>query len=436
MRALIDNSTYYSSKIAIEEGVLTAQTVYNLATFLECLVVADKVGFAPTTLWYPGIADGYLFEADGPCVRLPSVAESDEEARRVFVRAIDESLSDLDGPVVRRQFASSVAEEARRLLSGYRTKAQEDPAGFMETYSGIVYLTDEGASAYFEETFGKEGRALPAGQHLTNYLLRSNVAMEISDRLIYHPHSQRVPLVCNKMGVQAKQSPSLASDLIRYVEKEMKQTLMHNARESLLMQFKPFACMDHDMPLVLAVVLSGASTPGDIIPGALKLRNLPEAKKYREWAGEVATAIRGQDIATRNEACRQMAEAREILSKELARLYGARQGSAPSRWSQIASVADPEEIAGANTRSVLLKLGKEVLRRAPGALDAWRAHRVRKRLALLINLPKREKPDDLNSLLGQVFGKKLTGDQLNQFDLLRENQATLMSELVRDVQQQ
>lgn len=435
MRVLIDNSTYYSSKSAIQEGLLTAHTVYNLAAFLECIVVADKVCFAPTTLWYPGVTDGYLFGTDGPCEKLLNVADSDKDARSVFLRSIDESIRDLDSTVVREQFEAPVIQEARNILSVSRLKAEEGPSGFMETYSGIVYLTDEGTSTYFEETYGKERKCMAPGQHLTNYLLRCNVAMEMSGRLVYHPHSQRVPLVCAKMGLSSRQSPALASALIRDMETEIEQKLTDSARETLLLPFRLFACVDSDLPLVLAVALSGANKPDQVVPQALELRNLPQAHDYRNWISSLVTAIREGDVAARTEVSRQLLEAREALSRELRRLYGPRREGGVSRFSQLASVVDPEDIVGANMRSAVIKLGKDVLQRVPDARSWWREHRVRRRIALLISLAeKRQRLNDLNSLLARTFHTQLSSDQLHQLDTLRKNQARIMAELVRGAQ--
>ena len=41
----------------MSDGVLDAASVHNLATFLECLVLADEIRVAPTLSWQPDRTD-------------------------------------------------------------------------------------------------------------------------------------------------------------------------------------------------------------------------------------------------------------------------------------------------------------------------------------------------------------------------------------------
>lgn len=65
---LLDNSTYFSLKRLIVGGELDADSVYNTATFLECLLTGERILTAPTLAWEPGPEDE-LFAPTGHAIR-------------------------------------------------------------------------------------------------------------------------------------------------------------------------------------------------------------------------------------------------------------------------------------------------------------------------------------------------------------------------------
>ena len=434
MNVLIDNSTYYSLKVAVQENLLDANTVYNMANFVECLIVADKVLLAPTTLWYPDHSDGELFATDGPCAPLQAVADDERGVARVFQKAIDESITDLSSKVIKSSFSSATHDlnKTASLLRSWKTQVNEDPSAFMETYSGLVYLTDVGSSKFSTETFGSHTKSMPSYHHLANFLLRTNVAMEISERLVYHPHSHRAPLVSKKMALKGHQSASLVSALIGDAEGVIEEKFSAIAREAVLSPYKMFSSEDTGLPLVLGVVLSGAKTPADLIPRAMDLRNLRAAQRYRRWMTKLVTSFRGGNPSKKLEAARGLLEARQVLTTELSKLYGAGRESRSVLVSKLTSaVPDPGELASASVRSMLIKASRELAKSTPGILKSLHNLRVRRKVALLINFAKRRREiDNLNSLLGRTFHKKLEAEQLHKLNTLRTNQAKLMAQLI------
>jgi len=436
MNVVIDNSTYLSFKTAVNWKVLDAHTVYNMANFLECLVIADRVFLAPTILWDAVAIDWeHLFEAGHPCAQLEQIAPNRDETVIVFRKAIEESVKDLSLRVIRGVARESGADLdlTRALLQSWRVQAHTDPDSFMQIYSEPHAITDLGAKMWHRTLVPGWIETGPPHEHLAHYLLRCNVAMEISDRVVYHPHSHRMPLVCAKMKLKAGQSTSLVSALIRDTEAEIEKRISATAREALLSPYEPFASVDVDLPLVLAVVLSGAKAPDQIIPRTLDLRILPEAVRYRQWASKLVAAIRNGAVGERTEVAKELLDAKQALAEELTKLYDVRRRTDFSRLSKLVSVVDPEHILSVNTRNALIKAGKCILKLIPEGVGWVKKIQVRRKIALLINLARQRRMlDNLNSLLGRTFGKELSQEQLGALTALRKNQAKLIAGVVAE----
>ena len=434
MNVLIDNSTYYSFKTAVQENWLDANVVYNMANFLECLVVADKVFLAPTTLWQPEPTDSDLFANDGPCLAMQTVASDESEVARIFKSAIDESTGDISNKLIRSSFTNSTndLEKTKNLLHSWKKELGKDSSAFMETYSGIVDYTDTGTSKFFMDTFDTDRKSIPSFQKLAHYLLRTNVAMEMSKRLVYHPHSHRTPLVCEKMALKSRQSASLVAALIRSAEGVIEERLSEIAHTTILQPYRIFSSKNTNLPLILAVVLSGTRDPVDIIPRTMDLRNLPAAKTYRKWMAKLITSFRSNDKAQKIESAREILEAEQMLASELNKLYGTKNNTCSALVSKLASsVPDIEEFAAASVRSMLIKGGKGLAKSTPRVIGLFNNMRVRRKISLLINLAKTHKDvESLNSLLSRTFHKELEPEQLANLDSLRSNQAKLSAKLI------
>src|SRR5690242_18060682 len=92
---LLDNSTYFSAKVAVGESLVNARSVFNLATLLEAIVFKEHVFFAPTAVWQPTAEDDLLFGPDGPCNAINTNTFRPHDLRGLFARALEESLADL-----------------------------------------------------------------------------------------------------------------------------------------------------------------------------------------------------------------------------------------------------------------------------------------------------------------------------------------------------
>jgi hypothetical protein len=438
VNVLIDNSTYLSCRAAIEEGLIDPYIIYNMASFLECLVVADKVFLAPSTLWHPGSGEGYLFSETGPCAQLPANWADETSVRQTFRQAIAESKRDLAKNVIRDLFPVSTTdlEEAERLLRVWRIEANRNPQKFVETYSqwyGESGSTDRGTIRFLDEARCGPRQPLPTYRHLAHFLLRCNVAMEMSERLVYHPHSHRTRLVCEKMALKARESASLVSALVRDTEATIEKKISENARRTILSRYGAFNSVDSDLPLVLAVVLSGARTPADVIPLALNLRNTRAAKRYRDWTTKLVSAVRKGSTEEQIKAARELEQAKQVLTEELTKLYDARRKTDLSRFAALASVADPEPLLSTSVGSVLIKAGKKFVEAAPELLRQIEKMHVRRKVALLLNLAKKRRQiERLNLLLERTFRKKLSQEQLIALNTLRLNQGKLMNQLIQE----
>ena len=434
MNILLDNSTYYSFKVAVQDKLLDAQILYNMANFLECLVMADKIYLAPTIYWKPDATDCMLFEPKGPCVQLAEVGPDDATISQIWQTAISESMGDLLRPVIRNMVPLAGVDLGKTyaMLKNWEASAKQDPCSFKKAYSGLVYLTDAGTSHFFTKTFGTYMRSIPPYHHLANYLLRTNVARQMSYDKVYQPHSYRAPLVCDKIARDARNAKTLVLKLVRATELEIGKKISDLARA--LRSYGGYSLAERNMPLVLAVVLSSVSKPDDIVQHALKLRRKRAARRYRKWSSELVRAIEVGNPVEQKEAIAQLQEAREVLSTELSKLYEVRKGKALGRFSKFVSCADPGELAavlaGGDPKADLVKEVARLAKEMPAQLNLLRQFHLRHNLTLLISFAKQsQKIKELNLLLGRVFGKNLPPSELLAFEELRADRDELIGRI-------
>lgn len=432
MSVLIDNSIYHSFRAAMDENALDAHTVYNMANFIECLVISDRIFLAPTIhRSVDQMKMDPLFQREGLCIELENVAQNDADAKLIFTQAIKQSLDDLSRESLLYFLGMENVDlaAAQRVLQSWQQKVDVSSQGFMETYSRPVYVTDLETSKLFDKVFPGYRELVPVHEHLAHYLLRCNVALQLSEGLVYHPHSYRTPLICEKLNVEARQSASLISELVRYTESRIEDRLSIDNLQVLRRYWMAYAS-DLDMPLILSVVLSGARGKDDIIPLTLELRNTAAAQRYRELTSNFVSAIRGEIPKDRMDAECEMQAAKQVLSKELTKLYGVHDQHAPSRLSRLFSVVSPTELASSTVRSTVMQLGKKILKSIPEGADWTKKMRMRRKVTLLLNLAKRRRDiPRLNTLLERVFHKKLSPDQMHSLDLLRRSRGRLITAL-------
>lgn len=269
-------------------------------------------------------------------------------------------------------------------------KATYNPKDFIDIYSGAVFFTDIGSSKYIAGLGTDVSKSERIERHIAQYLLRTNVALEILGKekhqcLAYHPHSHRAGFVFKKLSSQGRYSTSLASTILREGEIEVSKKLEDKKINSLASQFGAFQTIDPEIPLVLSIALSGASSPEEILHRGLELRNLKEAKRYRKWIARLFASIRSGDQIRQMEAEQELLEARRHLREELSALYGRGKTSLVERTANIAGVIDLEKLAEANVRGLMIKAASEFIKGSPNifaALDKYM--RLRERLHSLL----------------------------------------------------
>jgi len=391
---LLDNSTYFSAKVAVGEALINARSVFNLATLLEAIVFKEHVFFAPTAVWKPTGEDDLLFGPDRPCHTIDTDTFKPDDLRALFARALKESLADLSGEP--RIALTPHAVDAIDLLGTTNTLLHwnhildRDLDKFITIYSAKVLGTDPASTRYLATLphTGNEGQ--PAETQFAHYLLRTNTALHLSGAMPYLPHSNRVQFVLDKLQEQlpGEQAPDL--NLLRVTEDRLPTSA----------------------PLILTVALSGARTPEDIFRRALSLRREKTAQHFRAWSATLLDAWTADDSQRREEAQQSYAEARDALVEELAKLHGRRFHGARV-WQYIKGLAP--EIANQEWPKLIVR-----------GLDAadWLATTAKKRrVAVFVELARRAERefDDLSDQLTRVFGKhnRLSSEELQQLHFLR-----------------
>lgn len=441
---LLDNSTYFSVRQSLAGGGLDAELVYNLASFAECLVFSDRLVTAPTLAWRPTAADP-LFMGKAVCQQYSLDALTDADLKAVFATAISESRQDLSSaerqdpsPAPDPVDAPYALDDATRanaaaLLTGWARSAAEDPRHFVNTYSGAVFLTDEGSRKVIASIDTDVRESADPARHLAQYLLRTNVALELTrahqGALPYHPHSHRAPLVVRKLVRLRRAASSLAGELARAAEAEVR-TQVAELRSSLLARFGAFAELDADVPLILGTVLLDAKEPSDVITGALALRSSRQARHYRAWCGAMLNAATSGDFEAQQRATREVEEARQMLASEVRKLYGLRPESALGRLAGFAGAVDVEKLLAANARSIGLDVMKALLANREAGPGFLLRFKLRPKVAFLTKLARdRSQVTQLNALLARVFGKGLPEDELRRLARLRRVHERAMAQL-------
>ncbi len=419
---LLDNSTYFSAMRAIRERVLDSYSVYNLGILLECLVVAERVFSSPTLAWTPGTDDS-LFTASGPFMQLHFEDWTSSELSNIFAEAVSESARDVSRSVVWQSLGCEHQdiEPARRLLRDWHAEAMNDPLKFAEQYSGAVYLTDTGSKRTVAGLGTKVGESLPQAHHLAQYLLRTNVALELAKYRAYHPHSHRLFYVQERIGRASREAATLGQVLLSATEAQIESEIRTRRESSVLARFGAFA-HEAQLPLVLAAVLTQASTPDEIIPIALSIRGRRSARRYREWTGKFLNTIEDGDFARQVEAEAELEDARRLLFDELRALFRPRDTLTGilETTGTITAAVDPKSIAGIPTWDRNVAEGVKAAT-FPQAASRIQERRTRRNLVFLLDLA-RERQDitALNSRLKPIFGQGLGEDELEKFYRLQK----------------
>lgn len=441
---LLDNSTYFSVRQSLADGKLDAQVVYNLASFVECLVFSDRLVTAPTLAWRPTAATDPLFTDGTVCQQysLPNV--SDTDLGGIFAAAIAESLQDLGcqdedpRPTLDPVDAPYASDDATRasaidLLASWARSAAEDPTGFLDTYSGAVFLTDQGSRRIIASIDTAVGESAARGRHVAQYLLRTNVALELTrahqGALPYHPHSHRAPLVIRKLAKLRRAASSLAVELARVAEADVRSQVAV-LRSSVLARFGAFAELDTEIPLILGAVLLDAKEPSDILTGALALRSSRRARRYRAWCSAMLAAALSGDFEAQRRATREVEEARRMLAGELRKRYGLRPESALGRLAGFAGAVDVEKLFAANARGISLEVARAALAKREDGPDLFLRLKLRPKLAFLTTLARgRSQATRLNDLLARVFGRGLPQGELLRLAQLRQTHERAIAQL-------
>jgi len=420
---LIDNSTYFSSTVAIASHLVgEAATLYNLANFVECLVLYDTIKLAPTINWSPGENDDLLFGPSGPCQPLLFSDFSDNRLSEIYVSAIEAAITGLPSPSLPTSALAGILPyvtadfaETRAILLNWHGIAKEQPKDFAPIYSGRVFATDSAGRAFLTNlpaAVNNEDAAQE--QQLAHYLLRTCVAIEMSSDIPYHPNSFRVEFVCERLRRARRRFGEISTLLMRYSEEFAKAVLSQSA---------PYAVQKSSVPLVLAVVLSGAERPDAILPLTLNLRDSPPARRYREWTTKLADAFENGTTEEQIEATNQLADGRRALETELTKLYGTK-NRLKSTVNAISTVLDDVKIA--SSVEVKAHIGAKAV---AGVVDYFRQYRRQRKVAILLSLVGDGMASDLNGHIARVFGKPLDSDALIDFERLRARDRAHMLEL-------
>jgi len=404
-RLLLDNSVYYSAKTILHDGSTDGRGIFNLASFLEALVLAEEVYVAPTTDWSPDFSDAPLFGPQGPCRQFSLSSYEDDELGALFKSAISECIDDLADdrmPGVLPRIDADMSLTQRALLD-WHNQVAKDPRGFIKTYSGRVPLGDPGANAVIN-SIPSEERMTPE-LSLANFLLRSNVALLLP--AVYQPHSNRIHFVAEKIE-RIRRKHTLAITLLRQAEEtvstEIGEVLKHAGRRDTFTS---------QIPLILAVALSGATNRADLVPRALELRSSRVARRYRKWVGAKVQALIGTDLAASRQANFELEDARRVLIDELTKLYGRRPLSSLAKVAQAIRPEYFKAPVGA-ARDAAMNLDK-----------GWRYWNASRRVAIFVNIARDGALANLNGQIKKVFGRELSNDDIADLNRMRNNLATI-----------
>ena len=181
---LVDNSTYFSASVLVSSGELDPLAVFNLGNFIDSLILAENICLAPTINWSPSDSDSLLFGAGKPCSQVDLSRFGNEDLGDLFGQALASSLADLDQnphlPPVDADHFNTV-----NILLNWRSQAIEDPVAFLPVYSGQVVETDVASQRYLAKLRSLGNEAASPERRLAHYLLRTNVAFELSENGVF-----------------------------------------------------------------------------------------------------------------------------------------------------------------------------------------------------------------------------------------------------------
>ncbi|MEU4733121.1 hypothetical protein [Streptomyces sp. NPDC023588] len=422
---LMDNSTYFSARDLLQSGQVDAYRVYNLANLVESIVVADSIILSPTSAWQPSDADS-IFIGDGPGRNLLLTNSSDEELGEIFTKSIAAGTRDVTRRSLNRLgYGPQTARPTLQLLRQWQSEAERDPRGFIQQYSGAVYLTDPASRDVVSSISTVTTDRSPPEYHLAQFLLRSNVAYELSSRWAYHPHSHRLDYISRRMRRSNSEALYVGNDLLREAESATDRVLDQQQRVSALRQFGAFK-HDSNVPFILSAVLSQCTMPDDVLRVAIEMRNQRSAQNYRRWIREIIDAIDSGDNERQKRADMEFAEAQQFLSREISRLYIPKKGEGSGVVQQIASHVgslDPSMITGGEDglKELAAKEALSIASESP-RFAAWIGKQRRKRnIVFLLKLTKkRQSINSLNPLLRSVFKSPLAQDQLQTLHDLQD----------------
>lgn len=410
---LLDNSTYFSATRALAEHRLDSDAVENLANLLECIVIADHIYVAPTVAWHPEKSDA-LFQQDGPCSQVRLGEWPDADLADLFNEAIDASLQDVRVLDVWQSLGCSLndAVSATQILQRWHTSAKDDPAGFVEQYSGVVFLTDPGSLATVSKLASLVSEGDTPAHHLAQFLLRTNVALALSKEYIYHPHSKRLDYVTGRLSRAQKAASELSQLLIRESESTISKVISEAQTGSLLSMFGAFNHQAH-LPLVLSAVLGQASSADEILPIALHVRNERSAERYRHWTRSLMSAVDTNDVRRQAEAEGELREARDVLLSDITKMYVGRKdriGRAAQIAASLAGQLDPVSLLGQDALTSISKGASAGLESVPRLVARVRSWRRRRNVVLLLKLAERRlQVTSAEQRLSEIFGKSVSG---------------------------
>ena len=393
---------------------MTPEVVYNLAVFAESLVLAESICLAPSIV-KSQLPDALLSPL-GPCSPIRLQVWTDNDLRSLFDDTIRDSLRDLKDTRLLDVLKSSPSEAhgARGFLNQWLTDVQDDPKGFLDTYSGSVFQRNDSASVKLLSQLDTcVSPEMPASRHLAQFLLRTGVVMALSQSLPYNPHSHRVKYVCEQFNRATCTSHELGRSLLAEVEQIIKSKVSSDFARSFLRRFSSFEVRESGLPLVLLVILSGARSPDDLLSLALQLRNSDAAIRFRQWRTQLIESLQSGSWKAHSTAEGEIQDARRVLNEELLRLYGPPRREVIKAMSAVAAVVPPEQILRSGWKELVIDATKKGAGALTGALNRIPDLLIRRKVALLLNLAKdRREAMSLNAMLAKVFHCVLTGEQL------------------------
>ncbi len=414
----------------MEGGELDAASLYNATKFIEALVTVDELHTAPTSCWEPDAHDT-LFSI-GVCRQIVADEIGYSNLSEIFTKSIQSALRDISEPTVRSMLGidNEIYGLCLPILEELKRKA-ENPINFFDYYSGSVYITDANSGAKVQRTGSGLDPDAPRERHLVQYLLRTNVAMELAAAtnnfvgMPYHPHSHRTNYVVDKLKRERSRVRFDPDFLLRCTSEGVA------ARNRELSGSFGFSESEAHKPLIMTA-MSGAASREDILTRALELRDLSEARLYRKFVAELMNAFETGDVQARVKAEHDLNEAKAVLMRELDKLYGKRQddgigilpemigGAVEEITSDAIQDMDPSDSAERVAAKLAGKATGVAISRIIGSkkeiAGKLKGFFIRRRIAFLLTLARQDGGNKgINDLLRRSFGQELSHEQMDLF---------------------